>query len=197
VKPNPLRRAISIVILAVGVSVISFSVYEISASRTGSQVIPVRGALNSPLTQNTASTERAPITLVKPATGELIGTLEIPRLTRMISIYEGTEESELKYGAGHYIKSVLPGVMDNSVIAGHRDSHFSGFDALEIGDLLNVETTYGRFVYKIESFRIVEADDRTVIVPTPVATLTLSTCYPFFFVGNAPKRFIVTAHLIT
>jgi sortase A len=87
--------------------------------------------------------------------------------------------------------------MDNSVIAGHRDSHFSGFDALEIGDLLNVETTYGRFAYKIESFRIVEADDRTVIVPTPVATLTLSTCYPFFFVGNAPKRFIVTAHLIT
>jgi sortase A len=185
------------VILTVGVAVISFSAYEISASRTGSQVIPVRETLNSPLTQNTASTERAPITLVKPATGELIGTLEIPRLTRMISIYEGTEESELKYGAGHYIKSVLPGVMDNSVIAGHRDTHFSGFDALEIGDLLNVETTYGRFAYKIESFRIVEADDRTVIVPTPVATLTLSTCYPFFFVGNAPKRFIVTAHLIT
>ena len=81
------------------------------------------------------------------------------------------------------------------MIAGHRDSVFAKFGSLKIGDSLTVKTSYGSFVYIIDSFRIVKADDRTVIVPTEEATLTLSTCYPFRFVGNAPKRFIVTALL--
>jgi sortase A len=85
--------------------------------------------------------------------------------------------------------------LDNSVISGHRDSYFSKFDKLKVGDSITTKTSSGTFTYKIKSFRIVKADDRTVIVPTEVATLTLTTCYPFYFIGNAPKRFIVTAVL--
>lgn len=132
---------------------------------------------------------------IKPKRGDYVGTLVIPRLKHTIRIYEGTENAQLKLGAGHYEKSVLPGVKDNSVIAGHRDSVFTQFDKLKHGDLLIVTTSYGKFVYTVKKFRIVMANDRTVIVPTNVAMLTLSTCYPFRFIGNAPKRFIVSAAL--
>ncbi len=83
------------------------------------------------------------------------------------------------------------------VIAGHRDSVFAKFGSLKVGDLLVVNTNYGKFVYHIDSFRIVKANDRTVIVPTDDARLTLSTCYPFRFIGNAPKRFVVNASLLS
>jgi sortase A len=66
---------------------------------------------------------------------------------------------------------------------------------LQVDDKLIIKTATEKFVYQIKSFRVVMANDRTVIVPTEVATLTLSTCYPFHFVGSAPKRFIVTAVL--
>ena len=92
---------------------------------------------------------------------------------------------------------MLPGLKDNSVLAGHRDSVFAEFGKLKRGDTLLVDTYYGSFTYTIDSFRIVKANDRTVIVPRPVATLTLSTCYPFYFVGSAPDRFIVTALLVS
>ena len=128
--------------------------------------------------------------------GGLIGTLSIPRLNKTVPIIEGTAPEQLKKGAGHYMKSVMPGQADNSVIAGHRDSVFARFGSLRKGDALIVSTSYGKFTYKIGSFRIVDADDRTVIVPTETAILTLSTCYPFRYIGNAPRRFIVTASLV-
>jgi sortase A len=92
--------------------------------------------------------------------------------------------------------SVLPGQVDNSVLAGHRDSVFSQLGKLKLGDLIMVDTSAGNFTYKVSRFRIVGENDRTVIVPTKTAVLTLSTCYPFFYIGNAPKRFIVSANLL-
>lgn len=127
--------------------------------------------------------------------GDYLGVLNIPRLNREVRLYEGTDKAQLKKGAGHYEKSVLPGIVDNSVIAGHRDTVFSQFGLLKRGDKLVVTTGYGKFTYIIDKFRIVNGNDRTVIVPTKRAVLTLSTCYPFRFVGNAPQRFIVSALL--
>jgi sortase A len=175
--------------LIAGIAITIFSLLGINESSAGNRYIPALDSFNKP------SNSVASLTIVRPAKGEFIGTITIPRLDKVIPIYEGTGASELKQGAGHYVKSVLPGFKDNSVIAGHRDTDFSKFDKLKIGDSLTVKTSYGTFIYIIESFRIVKADDRTVIVPTQVATLTLSTCYPFYFIGNAPKRFIVTALL--
>jgi sortase A len=134
--------------------------------------------------------------LTKPKVGDVIGSLSIPRLKRVIPIIEGTSTKELKKGVGHYIGSVLPGARDNSVLAGHRDSVFRNLGEVKLNDLITVTTDYGKFVYQVRKIRIVEANDRTVIVPTPDAILTLSTCYPFRFIGNAPKRYIVQAALI-
>ena len=133
---------------------------------------------------------------IKPKVGEQIGTLWIPRIKRSIAIIEGTGAKELKIGVGHYVGSVLPGISDNSVLAGHRDSVFRNLGDLKVGDLLSVRTKYGTYVYEVHKIRIVKANDRTVIVPTKDAVLTLSACYPFRFIGNAPKRYIVQAGLV-
>jgi sortase A len=182
-----LRRGGSLLAITLGIAITLFSLQGINASSTGSRFTPALDAYDK------ANSSVSNLGITKPNKGDFIGTLAIPRLDKVISIYEGTDSDQLKKGAGHYIKSVLPGFMDNSVIAGHRDSVFSKFGALKVGDSLTITTSYGRFEYIIKSFRIVNADNRTVIVPRPVATLTLSTCYPFYFIGNAPKRFIVTA----
>lgn len=183
-----------VVTLVAGIVITSLSLQSINESKAASTVsefMPSLAAFDSPLSPEDA------ISLDKPKRGTLIGTLAIPRLKKTIPIYEGTETAQLKKGAGHYEKSVLPGIRDNSVIAGHRDSVFSQLGSLKVGDELRVSTYYGKFTYVIKSFRIVKANDRTVIVPTPEAILTLSTCYPFRYIGNAPKRFIVNAELKT
>lgn len=134
--------------------------------------------------------------MINPDVGTVFGTLTIPRIKKTIPIVEGTGASELKKGVGHYIGSVLPGVADNSVLAGHRDSVFRNLGQVKLGDLLTITTDWGVFNYKVSKIRIVKADDKTVIVPTRSAVLTLSTCYPFSYIGSAPKRYIVQADLI-
>jgi sortase A len=136
------------------------------------------------------------IEIKQPKVGEVIGSLTIPRIKSVIAIIEGTGSKELKRGVGHYVGSVLPGISDNSVLAGHRDSVFRHLGDLKIGDLMTVNTKYGSFVYEVHKIRIVKANDRTVIVPSDAAVLTLSTCYPFYYFGNAPKRYIVQAGLV-
>lgn len=165
------------------------SIYSSQATYSGSNLLPATQSLDA----NTPEVAVAASTLIKR--GDYLGVLAIPRLNRAVRIYEGTEKAQLKKGAGHYEKSVLPGITNNSVIAGHRDTVFSQFALLKRGDKLIITTSYGKFTYIIQKFRIVDGDDRTVIVPTKRAILTLSTCYPFHYVGSAPQRFIVSALL--
>ena len=177
------------VVIAVGVSTVAVAgvqIYQMNSS-SGSSYLP---ELDSSFGTNLV------VTLPKPTIGDVIGSLWIPRLKRTIDIVEGTGAKELKKGVGHYVGSVLPGVSDNSVLAGHRDSVFRNLGEVKLGDLMTVRTDYGVFVYEVHKIRIVKADDKTVIVPTADSVLTLSTCYPFRFVGNAPKRYIVQAGLV-
>lgn len=132
----------------------------------------------------------------QPMTGEKIGILSIPALDQNWPIIEGTEEEELEKGVGHFSQSVLPGVLDNCVLSGHRNTVFSEIGKLRLEDKLIVETSAGIFTYKISNIRIVDKDDRTVIVPTNHAVLTITTCYPFNYVGSAPKRYILVADLV-
>ncbi|HEX9093571.1 MAG TPA: class D sortase [Coriobacteriia bacterium] len=131
-----------------------------------------------------------------PAEGESIGILSIPALNRRLPIIQGTGANELKEGVGHFIGSVLPGEADNCVLSGHRDTVFAGLGKLKTGDRLIVETSAGTYTYEVRRIRIVDKDDRTVIVPADHAVLTLSTCYPFRFVGNAPDRYVLSADLV-
>ena len=131
------------------------------------------------------------------AEGDIIGSLTIPVLEQKFPIIQGTGTEDLKKGVGHFIQSVFPGEDDNCVLSGHRDTVFTKLGKLKIGDQLITQTSAGTFTYEIKNIRIVQKDDKTVIVPTGHAVLTITTCYPFRFVGSAPDRYILTADLLT
>ena len=131
-----------------------------------------------------------------PKEGDVIGTLKMVLLNKTVKIIQGTSRTQLKKGAGHYINSALPGEIDNCVISGHRETAFLGIGKLVVGDSLVVTTSAGVFTYQVVETRIVAADDTTVIVPSDVAMLTLTTCYPFNTPGYSPDRYIVSAILI-
>ena len=133
---------------------------------------------------------------VYPAEGDNIGSLTIPALKQKLPIIQGTGVKELKKGVGHFIQSVLPGEEDNCVLSGHRDTVFAKLGKLMIGDQLIVQTSAGTFTYEVKGTRIVHEDDKTVIVPTDHAVLTLTTCYPFYTPGYFPDRYIVSAALV-
>jgi sortase A len=133
---------------------------------------------------------------IRPKDGENIGNLTIPALKRVIPIIQGANEDELKKGVGHFSRSVLPGEANNSVLSGHRDTVFRKLGKLKIGDELITKTSAGTFTYRIKETRIVHKDDKTVIVPADHAVLTVTTCYPFRYIGDAPDRYIIIADLI-
>lgn len=137
-----------------------------------------------------------PLYPVYPAEGDYIGSLTIPALKQKLPIFEGDSDKEFKKGVGHFTQSVLPGEADNCVLSGHRDTFFRKIGNLKKGNQLIVQTSAGTFTYEVTGTRIVKADDKTVIVPTDHAVLTLTTCYPFYFFGSAPDRYIVSADLV-
>lgn len=137
-----------------------------------------------------------PLYTEMPAVGDNMGELIIPKLDAVLPIIHGTDEDELEKGVGHFAGSVMPGENDNTVLSGHRDTVFRRLGEVGKGDLLTVKTSAGEFTYKVKRVRIVDKDDRTVIVPKPKATLTVTTCYPFNYIGDAPRRYILVADLV-
>lgn len=129
-----------------------------------------------------------------PQEGDVIGILNIPRLDAGLPIVAGTDEDELARGVGHYTGTAFPSQGRQILLSGHRDTVFRNLGELEIGDTFEVQMSYGTFVYEIVETFIVDADDRTVIdYSIDEEVLTVSTCYPFRFVGNAPDRYIINA----
>lgn len=165
----------------------------LSSSPTTAAVKPMVGQAASDQPSDTPE----PLYARRPAQGDQIGSLLIPVLAQELPIIEGTRTEDLKRGVGHYTRSVLPGEKDNCVLSGHRDTIFRRLGKVKEGDLLVAQTSAGTFTYEVKRIRIVEKDDRTVIVPTDNAVLTVTTCYPFNYVGSAPKRYILSADLVT
>ncbi|WP_342721388.1 class D sortase [Sediminibacillus halophilus] len=129
-----------------------------------------------------------------PEQGETVGILTIPKIDAELPIVEGTDPDDLEKGVGHYKGTAYPTENDQIVLSGHRDTVFRRMGEVEIGDIFIVKLPYGEFRYQMKSARVVDADDRTVIKPTaPQEVLTLTTCYPFSYLGNAPQRYIITA----
>lgn len=130
-------------------------------------------------------------------TGETVGLLYIPRLEREIPIIEGTDEEELAEGVGHYKGTGFPGENKQILLSGHRDTVFREFGKLKDGDELHIKMEHGTFIYAIRDHEIVEADDQTVIdYERRDEYLTVSTCYPFSYIGSAPDRYVVYAYPI-
>ena len=105
----------------------------------------------------------------------------------------GTDDYTLDRAVGHIEDTAQPGADGNSGIAGHRDGFFRGLKDIIPGDVIELDTLQGKDVYRVERTWIVNPEDVSVLDPTSAPALTLVTCYPFYFVGSAPKRFIVRA----
>jgi len=128
-----------------------------------------------------------------PVNGTVIAKLAIPQLGLSTMVVEGVEDGDLKLAAGHIPGTALPGDPGNVGIAGHRDTFFRPLRLIRKGDVIALSTLQGEDQYQIVSTEIVSPDDVQVLYPTHRDTLTLVTCYPFYFVGSAPQRFIVRA----
>ena len=124
----------------------------------------------------------------------LIGRIEIPRLSISAIVKEGVDDRTLSLAAGHIPHTALPGETGNVGVAAHRDTLFRNLKDVRRDDRITLTTLDGEYVYRVVSFQVVQPTEVSVLDPSPdEKTLTLVTCYPFYFVGNAPKRFIVRA----
>lgn len=124
-----------------------------------------------------------------------LAVLRIPKIRVEVPVFPGTDDRTLDRGLGHIEDTAHPGSEGNSGIAGHRDSFFRGLKDIAVGDAIELDTLSETEIYLVERTWIVEPEDVSVLDPTPARALTLVTCYPFYFVGSAPQRFIVRAVL--
>jgi len=126
--------------------------------------------------------------------GGLVGMLDVPRLQLSTPVIEGDDDRTLKRAVGHLPDTPMPWDAGNSAIAGHRDGLFRPLKDVKVGDEIRFRTTRDEFRYRVTRTSIVMPDDLSVLAPqSDPATLTLITCYPFYYVGSAPKRFVVHA----
>ncbi|MBT2735817.1 class D sortase [Bacillus sp. ISL-7] len=129
-----------------------------------------------------------------PKMGETVGLLAIPKIKAELAIIEGTYPDDLEKGVGHYKGAYYPGDQGQIVLSGHRDTVFRKLGELEIGDSLKMEMPYGSYTYEIIDTKIVKSDDTSIItLQHNKEELILTTCYPFSYIGNAPKRYIIYA----
>jgi len=132
-----------------------------------------------------------------PATGDTVGILKIPKINAELAIVEGTDPDDLEKGVGHYKGSYFPGEKGQIVLSGHRDTVFRKLGVLKIGNQLTLQMPYGNYTYVITHTKIVKSNDKSIItLQKQKEELVLTTCYPFHYVGNAPKRYIIYAKLI-
>ena len=129
------------------------------------------------------------------ADDSIIGRLEIARIGMTVPILEGFNPRTLTKGVGHIRGTALPGGLGNMALAGHRDTYFRPLRNIRKGMMMSVVTPTGRFDYEVDSTEIVKPEQVSVLSIHDKPQMTLITCYPFEFIGSAPNRFIVSAHL--
>lgn len=131
-------------------------------------------------------------------TGDSVAKLVIPKINKSYEVYWGTDDKTLSKGVGMYVSewTVPPDGERHTVLSGHRDTVFRPLGELKTGDRLFVQYLGVDYEYEINKIWITHAEDRTVIVKKDEPTLTLTTCYPFYYIGSAPDRYIIQAHLV-
>lgn len=124
-----------------------------------------------------------------------LAVLRIPKVQLEVPVLEGTDDLTLNRGVGHIAGTVGPGEEGNVGIAGHRDGFFRVLKAIGPGDTIELETGRGTDKFTVDQVVLVSPKDVSVLGPRPVRSLTLVTCYPFYFMGSAPQRYIVQASM--
>lgn len=127
---------------------------------------------------------------------EPLAVLAIPRIGLEVPVFEGTDDLILNRGAGRIVGTARPGQAGNIGIAGHRDGFFRGLKDIRSGDRIELRAPSGESVYRVDDIEIVQPTDVTVLRNRANPSLTLVTCYPFYFVGDAPQRYIVHASIV-
>ena len=172
-----------------GTSSLSAVVYQIKQSVSLERLAP---ALDR------SEADRAPNLIGTPVEPSApVGRLEIPRLGLSTVVAEGDDENTLEVAVGHLPDTPLPWQEGNSALAGHRDSFFRPLRRIQVGDDIRFATGHGTFQYRVTRHTVVDPNELWVLDASPTAALTLITCYPFDFVGSAPRRFVVHAERIT
>jgi sortase A len=139
-----------------------------------------------------------------PADGSVIGRVAVDRLNLSAIVRQGVGEETLKEAVGHVPSTALPGQAGNFAIAAHRDTLFRALKDIKLGDRITFQTQTGLFTYEVAATRIVKPTDVSVLradgggltAASNGKLLTMITCYPFYYVGSAPNRFIVQAKLV-
>ena len=164
------------------------SLYQHYASRSFDRSLDGKGTLQEvPFPSSGVSS---------PARGALLGRLEIPAVALSVMVLEGTDSWILNRAPGHIEGTAFPGEAGNTGIAGHRDTDFNALRKITRGMPVFMTTLNRRFEYRIVDTRVVGPKDSEVLANRGEPMLTLVTCYPFDYVGPAPKRFIVHAALV-
>ena len=181
------RRAsvVSSLFVAVGLVLLSYWTMETTRARRF-QSQPV-------LRPTVSASPPAPVHPVHPREGSAVARLIIPDISIALTVVEGTSAHDLSLGPGHISTTPLPGEPGNVGIAGHRDTVFRPLRSIRSGQLVILKSERGEGRYRVVSTIIVDPKDIQVLKPTGKDSLTLVTCYPFYYVGPAPKRFIVRA----
>lgn len=199
-KKKILKRlfiGIPIFIIVLGLVIISFAGWELTKQTfLLTKTMATTYEPDMPQREFTVENKDEKMQIHRFASGEQMGEVVIPSISLKYPLIHGTLEEHLAKGIGHYAGSVYPGEGGNVIISGHRDTVFRNLGDVKIGDTITINTSYGSYTYKASSTRIVDKDDRTVIVPSDKEMLTITTCYPFRYIGSAPKRYILTAQFV-
>lgn len=181
-------------------SMVALERFEASNSSNPTATTPIRAGL-APNMQNETSqwSVQRILAYKRSLTSKFevpIAVLRIPKISLIVPIYDGTDDLTLDRGAGRIVGTAQVGHSGNLGIAGHRDGFFRGLQWVGPGDAIELDRP-GHYtdMYTVTQIRVVAPTDTYVLDSTAMQTLTLVTCYPFYFVGNAPKRYIVTASL--
>ncbi len=126
--------------------------------------------------------------------GDVLGRIEIPRIALSVVVLQGTTSQTLRQGVGHIDGTALPGESGNIGIAGHRDTFFRGLQDIRSDDEILLQTSAGTTVYVVDWIQITQPSDGSIVLSASTSALTLVTCYPFYYIGAAPERFVVHAH---
>jgi sortase A len=206
-----IRMAVGRVVLVAGVLILLFIPYLLwgtglqtahsqSVLRSEFQAEQHRAASTSTgVTHSSRDKGTAPAvapTIAAPPVGSPVGTIDIPKIQLDMVVIEGTDETRLQQGPGHYPGTPLPGEAGNAAIAGHRTTYLHPFydlNELSAGDPIIITTTQGTFTYDVTGSQVVSPSDVSVVDPTPGPTLTLTTCNPRF---SASQRLVVDAALV-
>ncbi len=143
--------------------------------------------------QDVVETDSGPLSQPVNEQSIPIALLRIPRLSLEVPVYRDISEFNLNRGAGWVQGTAGPNNDGNMAIAAHRDQHFRPLKDIAVGDVLELESLSQQSNYQVTSLSIVEPQELWPLDPTDESTVTLITCYPFYFVGNAPLRYIVQA----